>query len=342
MAASRSAEENRPVVAVLIPPEMRKQILSPEAERRLGEFALVNESSEPAITTETLPELLDGAVACITGWGTPPLDEHVLSEVPGLRLVAHTAGSIRHLVPEAAMERGLRVSHAAAIIADAVAELVVRAALLGVRRLHEIDRLMKDGKDWSEVRAHHPGRLLGTQTIGVVGAGYVGRTVIRFLAAFGCRVLVCDPSLDEERAAALGSEVRGLDELFAAADLVTIHAPVLPETRGMVGATQLGRLRDGGIFINTARAVLVDDAALLREVRSGRIFAVLDVFDQEPLPVDAPIRALPNVVLSPHIAGRTADTYLRQGDAMVEEVRRFLSGDPLRYEVTPAMLPTMA
>jgi phosphoglycerate dehydrogenase-like enzyme len=110
----------------------------------------------------------------------------------------------------------------------------------------------------------------------------------------------------------------------------------------MISAAQLARLRDGALFINTARAALVDEDALLSELQSGRISAALDVFATEPLPPDSPFRTLPNVILSPHAAGHTTDTYLRQGKAMVEDVRRYLCGEPLVFEVTARMLPTMA
>lgn len=346
--AARAADDSThaasalPVVAVLIPTSTRGRILPAEAERSLADVAEVRSAAGPVVTSEDVPELLDGAIACVTGWGTPSLGEDLLAKHLTLRLVAHTAGSIRSLVPATAIERGLRVSHAAAIIADAVAELVISQALLGLRRLHEIDRAMKAGGDWGELREGYIGRLLGGQTVGVIGAGYVGRIVVRLFKAFGCKILVYDPLLTESEADALGINARPLDDLLATSDVVTVHAPVLPETRKMIGAAQLARLRDGAVFINTARAVLVDNEALLHEVRSGRIFVALDVFEQEPLPVDAPIRTVPNVVLSPHLAGHTDETYFRQGQAMVDEVQRFLRGEPLRYEITAAMLPVMA
>lgn len=333
---------SRPGVAVLIPAPLRRQILAPETEARLASFAAVIDPPGPGVAAGELPDLLAGATACLTGWGTPPLADELLAANPQLRLVAHTAGTVRRLVPEAALARGLRVSHAAAIIADAVAELVIAQALLCLRGLHETDRALRVGEDWGAIRERFPGRLLGGRTVGVVGTGRVGRAVIRLLTAFGCRVLAHDPYLTAADAAALAVEPVALDDLCARADIVTIHAPVLPETRGMIGAAQLALLRDGAIFINTARATLVDEPALLREVAGGRIVAALDVFGEEPLPVDSPVRTLPHAILSPHLAGRTADTYLRQGAAMVEEVQRFLAGQPLRYEITPAMLPLLA
>jgi phosphoglycerate dehydrogenase-like enzyme len=176
----------------------------------------------------------------------------------------------------------------------------------------------------------------------VVGAGYVGRSVIHLFKAFGSSVLVYDPMLSQEGADVLGVELRPLDDVFAASDIVTLHAPVLPETHGMIGSTQLALLRNAGLFVNTARSALVDETALRRELETGRFVAALDVFEQEPLPAESPFRALRNVILSPHAAGHTIDTYHRQGQAMVDEVRRLLRGEPLRHEITPEMLRTMA
>lgn len=332
----------RPVVAILMPEATQRNILSPDALDLLASFAQPRLPRGAGIGPDDLPALLDGAAACITGWGTPPLTTEILANAPDLKLVAHTAGSIRNLVPVAAMEQGLHVSHAAGIIADAVAEFVISEALLGIRPLHDIDRGMRANEPWRALRDRTMGRMLGACTVGIVGAGYVGLKVIRLLQAFGSTIVVFDPTLDSARAAELGVQVRSLDDLLSSSDIVSLHAPVLPETRGMIGAAQLARLRNGALFINSARAALVDEAALLTELQAGRISATLDVFDTEPLPADSPFRSLPNVILSPHAAGHTSDTYLRQGRAMVEEVGRYLRGTPMTYEVTAQMLPTMA
>jgi phosphoglycerate dehydrogenase-like enzyme len=332
----------QPKVAVLLSAARREQVLSADAASQLASCASVVIPERPVLNAEDIPVLLDGAVACLTGWGTPPLSDELLASCSNLRLVAHTAGSIRHLVPLSALHRGLRISHAAAIIADSVAEFVASQMLLCLRQLGEIDREMKSGQDWVHIRDLYPGKLLGNRVVGVVGTGNVGRAVIRLLKAFGCRILAYDPYLTTEQAAQLGVEVVSLDDLMAQADIVTLHAPVLPETTGMIDAARLARLRDDAIFINAARAALVDEEALLRELQTGRIRAVLDVFNAEPLPLESPFRALPNVLLSPHAAGHTLDTHLRQGQAMVNEVQRFLHGEPLQYEITPAMYSMMA
>jgi phosphoglycerate dehydrogenase-like enzyme len=329
-------------VAVLLAPSMRRQILSDEAERALAGMAAIRSAGEEKLTEDRMAELLGGAAACVTGWGTPMLTSGLLARCPQLGLVAHTAGSIRRLIPNEAIERGLKVSHAAIHIGEAVAEFVLAEILLHLRRPDRHDEGMKAGAPWLELRRDHLGRLLGALHVGLVGAGYIGRLLIARLRPFGCRISVYDPFLAAARAAELGVEPVDLDSMLSDCDIVSLHAPVLPETRGMIGAAQLRKLRDGCFFINTARAALVDEPALLDELRTGRIDAMLDVFAEEPLPLDHPFRSLPNLRLAPHAAGHTADTYRRQGSSMVAEVGRFLAGEPLRHAVTPAMLATMA
>jgi phosphoglycerate dehydrogenase-like enzyme len=166
--------------------------------------------------------------------------------------------------------------------------------------------------------------------------------VIGMLKALNAEVWVYDPYLPEERAAQLDVTKAALDQIFAECPIVTMQAPPTEETYHMVGATQLGLLQDGAIFINTARSITVDEAALLAELRTGRIQAALDVFDDEPLPVDSPFRGLDNVIITPHVAGHSLQARHRQGQYMVDEIERFFADEPLQYRVTKDMLNTMA
>ncbi|HEX4214977.1 MAG TPA: hydroxyacid dehydrogenase [Candidatus Dormibacteraeota bacterium] len=331
----------RPTVVVLVPEPTRTEVLGTSFATSLGALADVR-LAEGSPAGWDLPALIDGVDAAVTGWGTPSLTDSLRQSGGHPRLIAHTAGSIRQLLPVDEIGARFRVSHAAAVIADAVAEFVILEALADLRGLARLDAEMKRGVPWRSMREQRSSRLLGGRTVGVIGAGRVGRAVIRLLRAFGARVLVADPSLEPERIRALDVEPRDIPTLLAESDIVSLHAPVLPETRGMIGARELSLMRDGTLFINTARAVLVDEPALRAELRSGRIRAALDVFWAEPLPVDDELRSLPNIVLSPHSAGHSVDTWARQGEAMVEEVLRFLRGEPLEYEVTADMVALMA
>jgi phosphoglycerate dehydrogenase-like enzyme len=334
---------NKPTVAILLTPEMRAKLIPPSAEMRLAEVASVRAPAEGELTPENLPNLVDGAVAAITGWGTPSLDETLLAHAKSLKLVAHAAGSIRHLVPFAAIDEGrLQVTHAAIHIGEAVSEFVMAHVLSFLRHPAELAEGMRNNESWFDLRARLLGRLLGEQTVGLVGAGYIGRMMMRLFRAFDARVLIHDPYLTEPQAQALGAELCSLEDLLRRSDIVSLHVPSLPETRHMFGAEQLAMLKDGALFINTARGAIVDEQALIAELRKGRFTAVLDVYEKEPLADDSPLRKLPNAILAPHAAGHSHETYLRQGTSAVDEVCRMLAGAPYRYEVTKAALVTMA
>ncbi len=334
---------NKPTVVILLTPEMRVKLIPASAQKRLAEVANVRAPAEGELTPENLPRLVEGAVAAITGWGTPPIDETLLAHATSMKLVAHAAGSIRHLVPFAAIEEGrLQVTHAAIHIGEAVAEFVVAQVLSFLRHPAELAEGMRRNEPWFDLRTRLLGRLLGEQTVGLLGAGYIGQMMVRLFRAFDARVLVYDPYLTEPQAQALGAELCGLDELLRRSDIVSLHVPSLPQTRHMIGRAQLAMLKDGALFINTARGAIVDEQALITELRKGRFTAVLDVYEKEPLADDSPLRTLPNAILAPHAAGHSYETYVRQGTSAVDEVCRMLAGEPYRYEVTKAALLTMA
>jgi phosphoglycerate dehydrogenase-like enzyme len=329
----------RPTIAVLLPEETWQQVISPQAALQLevlGRPLRVDVSDGVAVK-----QALGAADVALTGWRSPRLTAGRLAGAPGLRLIAHTAGSVKGLIDPVAWERGIAVTHAAALIADAVAEQCLGAELLCLRQLHRLDQGMRAGASWGDLRAH-PGDLLRGQRVGLVGAGYVARKHLALLRPFECDVRVYDPYLSPSAADELGVRRVALNDLFRECKVVSNHAPITPETRGLIGATQLGLLQPGAVFVNTARAYTVDYAALLEALREGRFVAALDVFEREPLPADSPLLTLPNVLLTPHSAGHSVQSHLAQGQAMVEEIARFVAGEPLRYAVSREQLEVMA
>lgn len=335
--------DRKPTVAILLTPEMRAQLVPPDAEARLAAVAEVVAPGKGELAPEALSRLVSGASAAITGWGTPRLDEGLLERHAELRLVAHAAGSVRQLVPLGAIESGrLEVTHSAIHIGEAVCEFVMAQVFTWLRQPLAMAEGMREREPWLALRSRFLGRLLGEQTVGLVGAGYIGRMLMRQFQAFGAKVAVHDPYMTGDEAERLGVSLLGLDALLAGSDIVSLHVPSLPETRHMIGAAELARIRDGALFVNTARGAIVDEAALIAELRKGRFTAALDVYEKEPLPDDSPLRGLGNAILSPHAAGHTHETYLRQGRSAVEEVLRFLRQEPLRHRVTARMIATMA
>jgi phosphoglycerate dehydrogenase-like enzyme len=221
--------------------------------------------------------------------------------------------------------RGITVFSANACIALNVAEYTVGAMIMVARQFLEQAEAMRHSLK-GDPNVPHSGRYLRGAVVGLVSASQVGREVIRLLQPFDVTVLLHDPYLSEADARSLGVTPVGLDDLFERSEIVSLHTPSIPETRHLIGAAQLRRLRDGALFINTSRGSVLDHDALLAEARTGRFRVVLDVTEPEPLPIDHPLRALPNVYLTPHVSGAGAYGYFRIGETTLQALRDGLAG----------------
>ncbi|MFI7135510.1 hydroxyacid dehydrogenase [Nonomuraea sp. NPDC050153] len=277
----------------------------------------------------------------ITGWGCPRIDDAALAAMPRLRMVLHAGGSVRHLVGEAFWQRGRTVSSAVQANALPVAEYTLAVILLagkGVFTLAERYRLGHARPTAGDVSG------LGNlgRRVGVVGASRVGRRVMELLRPFDLALSLHDPYVGDAAAAALGAVPLALDDLLRGSDIITLHAPDTAETYRMLDRARLALIPDGGVLINTARGNLIDHEALTDELASGRISAVLDVTVPEPLPAGSPLYRLPNVFLTPHIAGSIGNELERLGRTVVAELERLAAGLPLAHQVRPADLATSA
>jgi phosphoglycerate dehydrogenase-like enzyme len=318
-------------------------VLDRERRERLHEVADVLDDvavSDPFDERGT--RLLGEAEVLLTHWGAPRLDARVLDLAPNLRLVAHGAGTVKDHVTDAVFERGILVTSAASANARPVAEFTLAAILFACKDAFGARERMMPGAD----AALWPDRLklvgLPRRRIGIIGASQVGRLVIELLRELPVEVSVYDPYLSEGDASALGVTRRELLDLAAWCDVLSIHAPALPETLHMVDATVLGALRTGATLINTARGSLVDHDALVTELQAGRISAVLDVTDPEPLPDDHPLRTLPNAFVTPHVAGSLGSEVPVMTALAIDEIARFARGEPLRAAVTATDLARLA
>jgi phosphoglycerate dehydrogenase-like enzyme len=288
-----------------------------------------------------VPASTSGTEILITGWGAPTLDERTLARWPHLRAVVHAAGSVKRLVTPAVWERGIRVSSAAGANAVPVAEYTLATILLSAG---DVLRSARDYARTHDMAASRPRGGVGAFgiTVGVIGASRIGRRVLELLRPFDVGCLVVDPSLDPADAAALGAELVTLPELLTRSQVVTIHAPALPETYRMIGRDELALMADGATLINTARGSLVDTDALVRELRADRLRAVLDVTDPEPLPAGHPLFSLAGATLTPHIAGSIGNELRRLGRHVVAEVERFVLTGEFADEVTSPDLARIA
>jgi phosphoglycerate dehydrogenase-like enzyme len=319
-------------------PSVREMVFSSQSLarlERLGELVVLDDPTDADALVAGLPE----TDVLITSWGATPLTAEVLDHAGRLRLIAHSASSVKHFVTDEVFRRGIRITQAGQAMARPVAEVSLAFTLTMLHRIHRFDHALHDGAAWLDAPPQHG--IAGSR-IGVVGASRTGVEYIAMVVALGADIVVHDPYLTDERAAELGVRRTDLDELLRTSRVVALHAPTLPETHRMIGARELALMPDGSSLVNTARSWLVDSDALLAELRTGRIDAALDVFDEEPLPSGSPLRGLPNVLLTPHRAAGTVECYLEMGDIVAAEIERYMSGSPLRYELTEAALARMA
>ncbi|WP_206670903.1 hydroxyacid dehydrogenase [Streptomyces sp. CB01881] len=282
------------------------------------------------------PEALRGVEVLFIGWGGPVLDAPTLARLPRLRLVAYAAGSVGRIATEAFWAAGVPIVTAAQTNAVPVAEFAVA----------QIVYALKNG--WRHVLAARAarapvraGRARGAYrpTVGVLSLGAIGRLVCERLRDYDVRVVAHDPYVP----APTGVRPVGLDELFATADVVSVHTPLTAETRGLVGRRLLASMKPGATLVNTARGAVLDEPALLAVLAERPdLFAVLDVTDPEPAVPGSPLFTLPNVMVTPHLAGSLALERRRLGDLVVGEFERWTAGEPLRWALDADAYERMA
>lgn len=330
-------------------PPRARFVLSPEALRLVYPPAVRREIErqvtcvgEPCTgaDVEADPTLLTGVQLLFTGWGGPRLTQRLLDAAPDLQVVFHGAGSVRGVMTDAAWRRGVRVTSAVATNAIPVVEFTVAQVVFCLKRVWQHVNELKTSRAWVQ---SDPGATGFGSTIGIVSLGEIGQRVVERLAAMDVELLAYDPLRDPSLERRLRLRHVELAELFAVSDVVTLHTPLLPETRGMIGEALLRSMKPGASLINTARGGIIDQPALVRVLRDRPdLFAALDVTDPEPPAPDDPLWDLPNVVLTPHIAGSRGRECERMGRRIVEELNRHLAGEPLRWAVCPQRASTLA
>jgi phosphoglycerate dehydrogenase-like enzyme len=288
-----------------------------------------NEKSSPFSTNE-LADRLQGMDACLTHWSCPAFSEDVLKKANQLKLIVHAAGSVADLVNDQVYQRGIKVCSANSIMAQYVAEGVLTDILCGLRLIPQQSYEMKFQKIWKK-RLVESQSLLGAK-VGLVGLGTIGRYLIRLLEPFHVQIKIYDPYLDKESLKEFPQvELTSLEQVLEWGDIISVHASLTPETRGLLNEKMLKLIKNEALLVNTARGAIINEGALVSELKTGRFRAVLDVFEVEPLPDESPLRSLENVILLPHVAGITAREQM--SIAMIEEIQRFSRGEPLQYEI---------
>lgn len=323
------------ILAVLTPAEMREFLPEPllgQLRALVPEFRLIDPTGidEARFARELAgidPDILLGC------WKTPALPDPL---PPRLRYICYITGSVKRLISRTHLERGLLVTNWGGSISRTVAEAA----------LFHILACLRNASHWA-IAMHQPGvaawknglsdsRSLFCRSVGIHGFGPVARELVGLLKPWNCSVMALAPDLNAELAHAYGIDrAASLDALFSENEIIVELAPLIPATTGLITERVLRLIRPGGVFINVGRGAIVDEDALLRVAREGKISIGLDVYTTEPLPADSGFRTLPKVSLTPHTAGPTIDRYPDAGAFAVKNLRAYVEGRPLEAVVTP-------
>ncbi len=301
-----------------------------ESEVLLESFAEVvsDGKRETPMTPEELVGRMKGcsAILSLGGGGSHEITGDVLKSAGTIKLIC-----IAHWCEQligAAKEAGVTVTEGSNANTVAVAEWTLAAALMGIRKLREFDAALKNNSPWCEPRLN-VGMLSGS-TVGLIGLGRIGSYCARLFNTFGAKVIAYDKYWTKEKADQIGATLVSLDEVLRKSDIISIHLPVTPETKGMLGAKDFALIKNSAVFINSARAALYDEKALITELQKKRISAYLDVFETEPLSLDHPFRTMDNVFITPHIAGFNTAMLFKCGHDAVETLRDYFAGKGIR------------
>ena len=328
-----------PRALVLCPPGLEAQVFPPAVLDQISRSAALPWGIVDPSKWRESPEQTSQAEVIISTWGMPGLDGEFLQAAPALKAVFYAAGSVKGFVTEECWQRGIVVSSAWAANGIPVAEYSLGTILLSLKRFWHFSRMAREGDSTRDL--HVPGCY--HSKVGLVSLGAVGRATARMLHPLEVVLLGHDPFLPGEQAAELGISLVSLQELFRECDVISIHTPWIPATERMITGGLISSMKEGATLINTSRgAVIAEDEMIEVLRRRPDLSAVLDVTYPEPPAQDSPLRSLPNVILTPHIAGSLQRECARMGSWMADELRRFAGGEPLRYGINKAMLEKMA
>ena len=316
------------------PGRLQERFWSEQAQRRAAELGFeVRLNSLPGkLRAGEWVEQLVGVEALLTTWGSPRLDEQLLLQNQTLKIVGHVGGSVAGIVSEALYERGVKVCTANSLMARTVAEWSLMMTMVGLRQLLSHAQFGRAGTsvDWPRREGNLPP---DEAMIGIWGYGDVAQAFIELLRPLQPKgIMVHDDFLTEEVAAVEGLQKVGLDELCASADIIHCQTGLTAKNKGRIGAEQLALIKTGAVLVNCGRAPLIDENALIAALQGHRFTAIMDVFEEEPLPAEHPYRAMHNVILTPHCAGNGRDG--RYLGLMLDEFDRFFRGEALATEVS--------
>jgi phosphoglycerate dehydrogenase-like enzyme len=349
---------NRPQVGIACNREVRDRYIAEVDLTRLESFADFHWAEfdedtswdDAPVASEKVKvrftEFVSGLDALVVCHGSPRVDFDVIAASPNLRLIGELEGDrfAQRIDVTAALARDVRAVDTTHGSSYPVSEWALGMMLIGLRNAGAHFRRLIAGDEWGtpeqrdSVAEFAQNEELTGKTVGLIGAGYIARRLIELLKPFDVDLLIHDPYVGADLASSLGFILTSLDAVLSQPDVVVCLAPLTPGTRGMLGRDEIARIKPGAVFVNVSRGAIVDSDALIERLGGGDITACLDVFDPEPIPVGSKIRELPNVFLSPHIAGTTERSRTRFFEEMVSELERHFSGHETLHNLTAKTL----
>ena len=338
----------KPKVWYIQPTSHTKQVFLPEHfQAMLNEFDVTVHEGDQCPSADEIAAGIAGYEALVTGWGSPELPAAVFEAADKLRLVAHSAGSIKGIVSREVIDaymipREMTLFSANIAIAYNVAESTVGMLLMACHRWPDFNATFKRTGQWKDPGVRWNARFLKGSTVGVVAASKVGREVIKLLKSWPLDIIVHDPFLPDAAAAEMGVEKVELNELFARANHVSLHLPSIPTTDNMIGKEQFDLMKPGATLVNTSRGSCMDHDALIEKCKTSEIYVCLDVTTPEPLPRYSEFRLLDNVYIAPHVSGAGFYGYFKIGEQTLDALRAFFAGEPVFGAVDYAQYELLA
>ena len=328
-------------IKVLVNDEFRERVFAQKYYDKMAKFGEVAVYDKKDFSDkEYYLNFVKGATIIVTSWDSPVIDKDVLDACPNLKAVVHGAGSVRPVISDEFIARKIRITNSAVAIGEGVAETALGFAISACKGFYWLDRDTSKGlwqenikttvKDFYDIK------------VGVISGGYVGKHMVKLLQNFHVDVLLYDPFLSKEEIEEIGAEKVELEELLKESDVISIHAPGIPATENMLNADNLPLIKDGAILINTARGIIINQDALVKELSTGRFKACIDVTYPEPPVKDNPLRNMDNVILTPHIAGTATNGLKRVALHVCDEIERLIKGEKMRTEVNLDNLSKLA
>ena len=318
---------------------IRDTFFTPENKQLLESLGEVrwNETIEH-LTPGALQKELENTDVIVCSWGIPKFDPFVLEKADHLKLVAYVCGSVNHIVTDELFNRGIRILSGNDEFAKSVAEGTLCYILTALRRIPQTVRVFAEC-GWKDEKAVTESLL--DQTIGIVGLGAVSRYLIQLLQPFNVRIKLFSNHTTEEDAARLGVQKASLQEIFSTCKIVSIHSARSPQNYHMINDALMRCLRPDSLLVNTSRGDLIDEAALAEHLRENHFRAILDVYEEEPLSMDSPLRGMENAILLPHKGGPTTDRRANAARVVIQDIQNMMEGRTLKNEITCSRAATM-